>query len=392
VTTSASDFKEIIGALPRFREAAERLRELLLGNLVMIGEIPAPTFSEKPRIDFLCQRFTEAGLQNCAPDEFGNALAILPGTGGGKSIVLTAHADTVFPDTTDHSIAVEVDRVVGPGVGTNSLGLAVLATLPTLLEALEIRLASDLIFVGAVNSLGRGDLAGLRFFLENASMPLRAGLCIEGGRLGRLSFSSMGLVRGDITVTVPEEYDWTQHGMTSAVIPLTSVIDHIVAIPLPQVPRTRITIGSIHSGTTYNTIPTHAFLRFEVRSESADMVEQIEQKIEGIVLNVSGGSRADVKLEIVARRPPGAMEAGHPLARSMGAVITGLGIEPTTAPSTSEISVFIARKIPAITLGMSTVDNHDEIDESVAIPPLSAGLAQVVAGLLAVDGGFCDAH
>ena len=48
--------------------------------------------------------------------------------------------------------------------------------------------------MGSARSLGRGDLEGLRFFLDNFKKPITAGVCIEGVKLGRLSYSSIGIV------------------------------------------------------------------------------------------------------------------------------------------------------------------------------------------------------
>ena len=82
VMTEPTGLMRIIRALSRFRTAAEELRDLLLAHLVMIGEIPAPTFEEEKRIEFLCQRFSDANLQQCSTDEVGNALgaALMGGT------------------------------------------------------------------------------------------------------------------------------------------------------------------------------------------------------------------------------------------------------------------------------------------------------------------------
>ena len=225
----AQSVKEILSALPRFREAARAIREMILANLAMLGEIPAPTFGEEKRQQLLEQRLGECGLQNCSTDEVGNVLGILPGQGpeeaGGQNILIVAHSDTVFSDKVDHTIMIGADRATGPGVGDNSLGLAILASLPTILERLELRLKCNLLLMGTSRSLGRGNLEGLRFFLANNTMPIKAGVCIEGVQLGRLSFASIGTARGEILCQVPEEYDWTRFGTKSAIVTLNEVIN-----------------------------------------------------------------------------------------------------------------------------------------------------------------------
>ena len=54
--------QEIIAGLPAARDKLQEIREILVANTVMISEIPAPTFDEKERIEFIGNRFQEFGL------------------------------------------------------------------------------------------------------------------------------------------------------------------------------------------------------------------------------------------------------------------------------------------------------------------------------------------
>jgi acetylornithine deacetylase/succinyl-diaminopimelate desuccinylase-like protein len=385
----AMQFKEILGLLPRLRDGAREIREILLANLAMISEIPAPTFGEHERVRMIQQRLSECGLQNCSTDEAGNALGVLPGEED-NNILVVAHADTLFPPSVDHTITVAHDRVSGPGIADNSLGLAVLVSLPTLLEHLEIELDATLYLMGAARSLGRGDLEGLRFFLSNTRTPLRAGVCIEGVELGRLSYASLGMLRGEVRVSVPEEYDWTRFGATSAIIILNDVLNAVNGIRLPRRPRTTIVIGSIEGGKSYNTIATNAFLRFEIRSESAAMVREIRRSMNHIASEISSKYGAQVDVEIFARRQPGGISFGHPLAHSARRIMRSLRIAARVSPSVSELSAFIDRHIPAITIGLSTGERLSERDETIEINRMFTGVAQLLGILLAIDGGYCN--
>ncbi len=386
----APRFERILGRLEEIRERSQAVREVLLANLVMIGEIPSPTFREERRIGFLEERFSECGLADCSTDEVGNGFGLLPGSDGARNILLVAHADTPFSEKYDHTIAIHPDRAVGPGVADNSLGLAVLAAMPHLLESLDIKLKANLILMGAVRSLGRGDLEGLRFFLDHNRIPITAGVCVEGVQIGRLSIGSLGMLRGQIACSVPEEYDWTRFGAVGAILTINEVINRIMAIALPKKPRTTIVLGSVEGGTSFGAIATHAVLRFEIRSEEESVVEDIHQQIEDIVAEVAAKSGSDVRLEIVARRQPGGIPFSHPLARRTRQIMSRLGITHRIAPSTSELSAFIGRGIPAVTIGITTGEHVSEVDETVFIDPIFTGLAQLIGLLEAIDGGFCD--
>lgn len=387
-----NEFQIILDKLPACREALKAVREVLLANLVMIAEVPAPTMDEEARSRFICQRFSEEGLINASSDEKFNALGIRPGTDAtaGK-ILVVAHLDTIFPASVDHTVSVQTNSVVGPGVADNALGLAVMTSLPQILDALEIELASDLVLMGASRSLGRGNLEGLRFFLQNNTLPVCAGICVEGVQLGRLNLSTVGLLRGEIVCRVPEEYDWTRFGACGAIITLNEVLNHLLAIPLPQRPRTDIVFGSIEGGSTFNRVTLEARVRFEVRGEAGELVHAIGARIQEICEAVASETRADVTFDIVARRQPGGIDFGHPLARSTRRIMERLDIPLRTTPSTSELSSFIERKIPAITIGMTNGAALGQPNETVEIEPMLSGVAQLIGILLAVDKGYCNA-
>jgi len=385
--------EQVLDILPAARKAADDLRDLLLANAVMIGEIPAATGNEQRRVDFLLQRFAESGLSSCSSDERRNGAALLPGSDGRRHILLATGADTGVPDDADQTVEVEPDRLVGPFVVDNSIALAVLATLPLLLERLQLRLRSHVLFLAAARSLGRGNLDGLKYFLANARAPVHFGLCLESVQLGRLNHACLGMLRGEIVCRLPDDYNWAQHGATGSIIPMNDVITRINRIPVPRRPFTSIVLGSIHGGISHQNIARQTTLGFEVRSESADILHEIRQRMEDLVAEVGAQSGLRVDLDFFARREPGGLDIGHPLVRCGRAVLERLGVTPTTYRTTSGMSAMVDRGIPALTVGVTTgerLGRLDEFDEACAIGPMAAGLAQLVGILLAMDGGHAD--
>jgi acetylornithine deacetylase/succinyl-diaminopimelate desuccinylase-like protein len=385
-------FESILDALPRYRERLAELSEIMLANLVMIAETPAPTFAERRRVEFLLQRLNEYHLLNCGSDEAGNALGILPGEVGERNIMLVAHMDTVFPEGMDHTVAIQPGYVTGLGIGDDSLGVAAIATLPLILRELDIKLDSNLVIMGSAQSLGRGNIEGIRFFLNNTDTPISAGVCVEGVKLGRLSYSSIGMLRGEILYEVPEEYDWTRFGAGGAIVTMNEVINRILEIPLPRRPRSTIVLNAVESGAGFNTIPIKGSLQFEARSESGPIVHQLGETIENIAAEVSSHSGTEVSVEVVARREPGGIKFSHPLAARARDILKDLGVKPRISPSTSELSAFIDRGIPAVTIGLTDGENLNEENERIRIEPIITGLQQLLGLVLAIDRGHCDEH
>jgi acetylornithine deacetylase/succinyl-diaminopimelate desuccinylase-like protein len=98
--------------------------ERVLNLAVKIQQIPAPTFEERQRATFIYRYFLDIGANNVFLDEIGNVYAHINGIGEKPPLVVSAHLDTVFPADTDLSISHTQEKITGPGIGDNSLGLA----------------------------------------------------------------------------------------------------------------------------------------------------------------------------------------------------------------------------------------------------------------------------
>jgi len=380
-----TEFSEITKALDDWEKKIHQLSEIILANAVMFSEIPAPTFSEKERQTFLLNRFTESDLLNCSTDEMGNALGILPGVKGEKNILLVSHLDSHIPEEVDHTVSVSPHSITGSGVSDNALGLAAIASLPQILELLNIKLNANLILMGSARSLGKGNLEGLRFFLDNKTLPIDYGLVVEGVKLGRLSHSSIGMLRGELTYQIPEEYDWTKFGSGGAVVGMTEMIDKILALPLPTRPKTSIVLGSFNAGNTYNKVANKAKLQFEIRSESEEQVHQLGGHIDMIAAEQASRTGAEVQFNVIASRRPGGIPFNHPIVTAARSILNTLGVVPRFMPSTSELSAFIDNGIPALTLGITDGEELGDIEEKIQIEPVFKGLAQLVGVLEALD-------
>jgi di/tripeptidase len=376
---------EFVARLPA---ALEGCREIILANLVMIGEIPAPTFHEQARIEFLQQRFTESGLQNVSSDEVGNGAAVLPGTEGHKNILVSAHADTPFPATIEHTLSIYPERVIGPGIADNSLGLSMIATLPMLLDFLDIQLRSNLILMGATRSLGRGDLAGLRFFLANSSVPISAGLSVEGVQLGRLDYASQSSIDAEITCRIQVVPGKGAADRSSAVLVLNQMIQRLCQLVRPQ----DLVLGSIEGGTAFKTPARNAVLRIELQQDSDDKLTELTRSIDAIVEDISAQTGAQLRFDIIARSNAGGLDPQHPLVEHARSIITALGIEPGQGCYSTAASCFNDQGIPGLVIGITEGQHLNQPDEEIEIEPVFRGIAQLIGILMAIDGGCCDGH
>ena len=99
----SSSSEEIFSA-PQTRRALAYLKTIepeTIEEQIRITEIPAPTFKEQRRAAYFKRRFAELGLKNVRIDSVGNVIGERPGTEQGPTLVVVAHLDTVFDESTD---------------------------------------------------------------------------------------------------------------------------------------------------------------------------------------------------------------------------------------------------------------------------------------------------
>lgn len=388
----SSPLTETPEALRDFPEALKPLRERLLANLVMIAQIPAPSGEEQRRARFLLDRFEEMGLSEVMADEVGNAVGRLNGTQSKRTILLVSHLDTVFSYSQDQDVTVEADRVLGAGIGDNALGAAIVSMMPTVLEHLGIELESDLILLGSTASLGRGNHAGIRFFLDHLPEQVDAAICVEGMQLGRVNYFSIGTARADITCAVRTAFEPSRsYGSESALVVLNHIVNRILGIATPSRPYTRINMGRMWAGVNYDVEPDHAELGLEIVSHSDEMIDQICRQINDVVSEMAARHAVDAKLDVFFSAQAGGISFAHPLIQSVIDVMRQLEIEPDQGHSPSELSELITRSIPAVTLGVTQgTKSRKKHPDYVLIEPILTGVAQLVGVILAIDKGICD--
>ncbi len=368
------------------------LRERLLANLVMIAQIPAPTGQEGRRARFLLDRFVEVGLSDAAADEVGNAIGRLNGRRRNRTILLVSHLDSIFPASHSHEVTVQSARVLGPGVGDNALGAAIVSLMPSILEHLGIELESDLILLGSTGSQGRGNQAGVRFFLDHLHEQVDFAVCVEGIQLGRLNYFSIGTARTDITCSVrPGAEPSRSYGAESALVVLNHIINRILAIPTPSRPYTSIRMRKMWAGVSYDIEPDQGELGLEIVSHDDAMIEELCEKIKDIVVELSARHAVDAHMDVFFTTRAGGIPFAHPLVKSALSVMDWLGIEPDQGHSPSELSELIRHGVPALTLGITPGGKgKKKAPDYVEIEPILTGVAQLVGLILAMDEGACD--
>ena len=146
--SSIADNFAALAADPRVRAALdsiERDAEATLAEQIRLAMIPAPTFAEGERAAYLKTCFETFGFADIRIDAVGNVIARRPGTGGGPTLVFSAHMDTVYPAGTDLTVRTLDDgRLEGAGIADDARGLAEVLAVGRALEGAAIQTVGDI--------------------------------------------------------------------------------------------------------------------------------------------------------------------------------------------------------------------------------------------------------
>ena len=107
-------------ALKFLREDDERT----LQEHLEMCQIPAPSYEEGEKAEYVRKKMVDAGLSDVHIDEVGNVLGTWKGAGNGPRIMVAGHTDTVFPRETDLALKKEGERYSCPGIGDDTRAVA----------------------------------------------------------------------------------------------------------------------------------------------------------------------------------------------------------------------------------------------------------------------------
>ncbi len=341
-----------------------------------IQAIPAPTFDENLRAEYLAQAFRSLDSLFPEIDEVGNLYLRIPG-GLGDPVIVSAHLDHVFPAGTVLTTTARNGRLYGPGVGDNAVALAALVELAEDLSAMD--LPSDVWLVANVGEEGLGNLRGMREIVTRFGDSPGAYIAVEGMALGHIYHRALPVRRLRVEVHTRGGHSWIHAGRTSAVHLLIDLGAKLQALPLPASPRTTLNIGSFSGGTSVNTIADHAYLDLDLRSEDPASLAALGESIAALVRQQKV---ADTEIEVqeIGARPGGELPADHPLVQAACAAFKHGDAAPLRFDAAStDASLPISLGLPAICVGLTRGGEAHSMDEFIELDPMGGGYRSLLA-------------
>ena len=387
-----------IFSTPQVRGALEHLKATepeTINDQIKACEIPAPTFQEQKRGEHFKRRFTELGLKNVRIDGIGNVIGERPGAGGGPTLVLAAHLDTVFPEGTDVKVKRNAPLISGPGIGDDCRGLAVILAVARALNEAKIETEGTILFVANVGEEGLGDLRGVRHLFNNGLKgKITHFISVDGTGLD-VTNTAVGVVRYRVTLRGPGGHSYGAFGLASPIHALGRAIEKISRFQTPKQPKTTFNVGRIEGGTSVNSIAHTAWMEVDMRSESAMELQKLETEFKRATREAldeenargAGPNKLTVEMKIVSQRPAGATPADSPIVKIAMEADAALGIKTKLTSGSTDSNIPISLGVPAITIdGGGEGRGAHSLDESFDTTDSHVGTQRAFLIVLGIVG------
>ena len=331
---------------------------------LQICRIPAPTFFEQRRAEWMLTQFRALGCV-ARMDRAGNVIAHPIENREGPYVALTAHLDTVLAPRNNEEVYPGPDnRLHGPGSSDNGAGLTallaiarVLSTFPGLEEIFQ-----RVVFIANVGEEGEGNLSGMRYLCRQSATGsrVRSFLILDGPNTDHITSQALASRRFDVTISGPGGHSWSDYGIANPVHALARAIAYFTEHRLPGSgsPRSSYNFGIIEGGSSINSIPSQARTKVDIRSESAAKIDEIaalltnavERALESENDRATGG-KVTAKIKEIGSRPGGRLPDDAPILHYIRAVDASLGIRSHLDCASTDANIPLSLGLPAISIG-----------------------------------------
>jgi acetylornithine deacetylase/succinyl-diaminopimelate desuccinylase-like protein len=227
-------------------------------------------------------------------------------------------------------------------------------------------LAAPLLFMGNVGEEGEGDLRGVRHLYQQAALAGRiaAHIVLDGAGAEPAVTQALGSRRYRINVAGPGGHSFTDAGTPNPIAALASALAALARTPLPEEPRTTLNLGTIHGGTSVNSIPEKAQASIDFRSTSPEQLVRLEVALHRAVEDAVDGCNelakaADAQdrglltfaVELIGDRPAAQLPADSPLLEALCAVDRHLGLRTDLRLGSTDANIPLSLGVPALSMG-----------------------------------------
>ncbi|HEX2191063.1 MAG TPA: M20/M25/M40 family metallo-hydrolase, partial [Longimicrobiaceae bacterium] len=339
---------------------------------VRITEIPGTSRHEEARAAYVREQMQAAGLE-VTTDSIGNVVGRRRGTGGGPTVALAAHLDTVHPLDTDVTVRRQGDTLRAPGIFDNSASVANLLAMARAMNHAGIRTRGDVLFIGTTQEeLG---LHGMDYWLARNPGAADVLVAVDGG-LGPVMYGALGIYWTRYTFRGEGSHTNTSTGKPHPVRALADAVRSVYELRVPQGRgHTVFNVGMVDGGKIFNAIPEEVSFTMDLRSVNPAVLDSLDAEITARVRAAAEAHGVRWEREVVTRNRAGGTEEmlrdrrAHPLVQTAVDVHRFLGIESEALPTGStDANAAVVRGVPAVSVGRGYGGDQHTLSEWAVAP------------------------
>ena len=337
---------------------------------IELTEIPAPPFKESVRAQRFKQMLEAAGPNKVWMDSLGNVLVLRKGKKGGRTVVVDAHLDTVFPEGTDVKVKIKGDTLFAPGISDDTRGLIAMLTVLRALEKANISTNDDVLFVGSLGEEGLGDLRGVKYVVGKSKIKIDSWISIDGTEIDYIVNGGLGSFRYKVTYKGPGGHSWGAFGLGNPHHAMAKGLnyfsDEATKFTSTGI-KTSFNVGRTGGGTSVNSIPFESWAEIDMRSESPRQLNKIDsifksslkKGLDDYNRGIKKGPALTLIIDQIGFRPSGATPEKEPLIQRSLAASRFLGATPVLGIVSTNANTAISKGIPAVTIGAGGKSNNE---------------------------------
>ena len=356
----------------------DRQRDAILREWIAVTEINAPSGKERERAAFVEKLLRESKSVGVRSDAAGNLIATRKGSGGGPTVVIDAHLDTVFQEGLKIKAEVRGGRLYAPGVGDDTRNVVAMLAMLRALDAAGVRTKGDIVFLFTVEE--ETTFRGVEHFVKEHKGKIDHYIALDGGYEG-FTYGGIGINWYRHHFVGPGGHTRSRTPPHSATLPMARAIARVYELPVPADPPSNLNVGMTGGSEVFNAKASDAWFTVDLRSTSGEVIADLERRIAAIVKEEAEREKMTARTELVSSTPA-AQLPGHrdsPLVKTAEAVHYAMGLRPTISITGSNNSnVALINGIPAISTGAAPCGDAHALTEWCEIEPFYHGIKKVL--------------
>jgi acetylornithine deacetylase/succinyl-diaminopimelate desuccinylase-like protein len=345
---------------------------------IAITEINAPSGKEAERASFVENLLNGYKSVEVRRDSAGNVIATRKGTGGGPTVIIDAHLDTVFQEGLKIKAELREGKIYAPGVGDDTRNVEAMLAMIRALDAAQVKTKGDLVFVFTVEE--ETTFKGVEAFVKENKAKIGHYIALDGGYEG-FTFGGIGINWYRHHFIGPGGHTRSATPPYSATLPAARAIERIYQLPLPPGVPANINIGMTGGSDVVNAKASDAWFTVDLRSTSNDVIADLERKIAAIVKEEADREHMTVKTELISSTPA-AQIPGHReslLVKTAEAVHYAVGFHPViTTTGSNNGNVALLAGLSAISTGAADCGNSHAVTEWCDAETIYKGIQKTI--------------